>query len=56
MSKKDKLVIDKEQYKHYLIDTVEILTRTISDVTKENESLQQQLDDLTKYYNQLSHS
>jgi cell division septum initiation protein DivIVA len=42
MLKKNKH-IDKDQYKHYLIDTVEILT-------KENKNLRQQLDDLQKEY------
>ena len=46
MAKKDNIVIDKKQYKHYLIDTVELLTQ-------ENKSLKQQLDDLTKDYNHL---
>ena len=35
--------VNKDQYKHYLIDTVEILT-------KENKNLRQQLDDLQKEY------
>jgi len=41
---KQKKQINKDQYKHYLIDTVEILT-------KENGLLQEQLNQLQTEYN-----
>lgn len=41
---KQKNHINKEEYKHYLIDTVNILTQ-------ENESLREQLKTLEKDYN-----
>ncbi len=46
---KKKNTIDKDQYKHYLIDRVEILTN-------ENDTLRKQLQDLQKEYNHLIRS
>ena len=46
---KNKNTIDKDQYKHYLIDTVEVLKN-------DNMNLRKQLEDLQKEYNHLIRS
>lgn len=47
------LSIDKEQYKHYLLEEVEILRKEITTIQKENVQLQQLLDNLRTQYNKL---
>ena len=47
------LSIDKEQYKHYLLEEVAILRKEIATLQKENAQLQQLLDNLRTQYNKI---
>ena len=53
MKNQKTLSIDKEQYKHYLLDEVTILRKEIATLQKENAQLQQLLDNLRTQYNKI---